>query len=71
MPANTRYQVLGFDPHADFHRAASHEIHARLHDDQVAYMNGLAKIHPVNGHCYTGLAGVPDSGHCRGGVHHA
>src|ERR1051325_7968254 len=46
VPAATREQLLGFDPHADFHGGLADVIHARLHHDEIADENRLAQSHP-------------------------
>lgn len=67
MAANTRDEILRFHPHSDFHGRAADVVHARLQDDQLAQVNGLAKVHTVDRRGDTCRARVADRGH-RGGL---
>src|ERR1051325_10246957 len=46
VPSTPGEQLLGFDPHADFHGGLADVIHARLHHDEIADENRLAQSHP-------------------------
>src|SRR4051794_136098 len=48
MAASAGEQLLGLDAHSDLHRRSADVIHTRLHDDQVAEVDGLAEIHAVD-----------------------
>lgn len=70
MPTNSRLEILGLYPYPDLHRRPADEIHAALHDYEVAEVDWLAEIHAVNRDRDTTGARVPNRGDRRGRVHH-
>jgi len=48
VPPNAGEEILGLDAHADFHRRPAHEVHTRLHDNEVAEVNGFSKVDTID-----------------------
>src|SRR5688572_15820614 len=61
-------EILGLDPDADLHRRASNEVHARLHDHELAEVDRLAKVDPIDGDGDTVAPRMPDRGDRRRAV---
>ena len=70
MTPNSGQQMLGLDANADFHRCPSDEIHAALHDHELANTNRLAKINAIDGDGHAAHARVTNRGHRGRSVHH-
>jgi hypothetical protein len=69
VAAHTRNQVLRLDADADFHRCAADVVDARLEHDEVAQVDGLAKVDAVDGSSHARGPCVTDRGNGRRLVH--
>lgn len=64
-------KVFSLDPDTHFHRSPPDKVYTRLHDDEVANVNGLPEIDAVNRHRNACLPGVTNCGDCSGRIHHS
>ena len=60
MTAIACLKIFGFDSHSNFHRRAANEIHAALHDHEIANVDRLPKIDAVHRYGDAGETRVPD-----------
>ena len=56
----SRLQIFRFDAHADFHGSAADIVHAALHYHEIAEVDWLAEIDPVDRGRDTSAPRVPD-----------
>lgn len=70
MAPAAREEILRLHANAHFHGRPAGEVHAGLHDDKVAEVNGLAEIDAVNGRGDHAVAAVPKRGDRGALVHH-
>ena len=59
MPSATGKQILRVYADADFHRRAAREVDTRLHDDEIAKVDGFTKVDPVDGRGHDAVSAVP------------
>lgn len=71
MSPNSGEEIFSLDADANFHGGLADKVHARLHDDEIANMDGLPEIHPVHRSRNACLAGVSHGGHGGRSIHHA